>query len=53
MITERLLDQIKQGREGKNHGYSTGSEKLDLYTDGNVKNNFIVLFSNSGSGKSS
>lgn len=53
MITERLLNQIKQGRSGKNHGYTTGSEKLDMYTDGNVKSNFIVLFSNSGSGKTS
>lgn len=53
MITERLLNQIEQGRSGKNHGYTTGSEKLDLYTDGNIKSNFVVLFSNSGSGKSS
>ena len=36
MITERLLNQIEQGRSGKNHGYTTGSEKLDLYTDGNI-----------------
>ena len=44
MITERLLNQIEQGRSGKNHGYTTGSEKLDLYTDGNIKSNFVVCY---------
>ena len=53
MIYERLLTQIDQGREGKNQGLTTGLDKLDYYTGGNIKSNITVIFSNSGSGKSS
>ena len=53
MIVEKLFQQINQGREGYNHGYSTGIPKLDSIIDGVMKQTYTTIFSDSGSGKSS
>ena len=51
-ITESLLKEIELGREGKNVGYSMGLPKLESIIDGVTKQTYTVVFSNSGSGKS-
>jgi replicative DNA helicase len=53
MIIESLLNKIKLGREGKNHGFSMGMPKLESIIDGVTKQTYSVIFSNSGTGKSS
>jgi len=52
MIAESLLNEIKLGREGKNHGFSMGLPKLESIIDGVTRQTYTVVFSNSGSGKS-
>ena len=51
-ITESLLHEIDLGREGKNVGFSMGLPKLESVIDGVTKQTYTVVFSNSGSGKS-
>lgn len=51
MITDLLLNQISEGRKGLNQGYSTGLPKLDSIIDGVMKNTTTLIFSTSGSGK--
>lgn len=51
-ITESLLKEIDIGREGRNSGYSMGLPKLESVIDGVTKQTYTVVFSNSGSGKS-
>lgn len=53
MITNSLLHQITLGREGKNWGYSMGLPKLESIIDGVTKNTYTLLFSGTGSGKTS
>lgn len=53
MITEALLNQINIGREGKNVGYSMGLPKLESVIDGVTANTYTLVFSPSGTGKSS
>ena len=53
MITDALLKQIEVGREGKNTGYSMGLPKLESIVDGVIANNYSLVFSPSGTGKSS
>ena len=53
MIVEKLFQQIDQGREGYNHGFSTGIPKLDSIIDGVMRQTYTTIFSDSGSGKSS
>lgn len=53
MIVNSLVHQITLGREGRNWGYSTGLDKLDGVTGGLTKGTYTVLFSGSGSGKTS
>lgn len=50
MIVEKLFQQIDQGREGYNHGYSTGIPKLDSIIDGVMRQTYTTIFSDSGSG---
>ena len=50
-ITESVKHQIQLGLEGKNQGFTTGLEKLDLVTGGIVHSRYIVLTSNPGGGK--
>ena len=50
-ITESVKRQIQLGIEGKNQGFTTGLEKLDLITGGIIHGRYIVLTSNPGGGK--
>lgn len=51
-ITESLFKEIELGRNGKNVGFSMGLPKLESIIDGVTKQTYTVVFSNSGSGKS-
>lgn len=51
-ITESLLKEIELGKTGKNAGFSMGLPKLESIIDGVTKQTYTVVFSNSGSGKS-
>ena len=51
-VTE-LFDAIKAGRQGRNKGYSTGISKLDSYIGGIQKKTYYLIFSDSGTGKTS
>ena len=53
MIAETLLKEIEEGRKGKNHGYSMGLPKLESIVDGVIQNTYSLVFSPSGTGKSS
>lgn len=49
---EEFFQLVKEGREGHNIGLSTGSAKLDLYTDGYLPGTSYLIGGASGSGKS-
>ena len=49
---EEFFQLVKEGREGHNIGLSTGSPKLDLYTDGVLPGTSYLIGGASGSGKS-
>lgn len=53
MITNSLIHQITLGREGKNWGYGMGLPKLETIIDGVTQNTYTLLFSGTGSGKTS
>lgn len=53
MITNSLLHQITYGREGKNWGYSMGLPKLEEIIDGVTQSTYTLIFSPTGTGKSS
>jgi len=53
MIADNLLDLIKQGKAGRNWGFSLGLPKLEDLTDGLTKSTYTLLFASSGVGKSS
>ena len=53
MITENLLAQIDKGRQGKNWGLPMGMPKLEQYIDGLSQSTYTLLFSSSGTGKTS
>lgn len=53
MITDSLLHQISLGREGKNTGFPMGLPKLENIIDGVIQNNYTLVFSPTGSGKTS
>lgn len=53
MIVEALLSQIEKGRSGRNQGLSMGLPKLESIVDGVTRETNTVVFSNSGSGKTS
>lgn len=50
-ITDSVKNQIQLGIEGKNQGFTTGLDKLDLVTGGIVHSRYLVLTSNPGGGK--
>jgi len=50
-ITESVKNQIQLGIEGKNQGFTTGLDKLDLVTGGIIHSRYLVLTSNPGGGK--
>ena len=49
---ELFYKSVDEGREGHNIGLSTGSAKLDLYTDGFLPGTSYLIGGSSGSGKS-
>lgn len=49
---EEFFQLVDEGREGHNIGLSTGSAKLDLYTDGFLPSTSYLIGGSSGSGKS-
>ena len=53
MITNSLVHQITLGRSGKNWGLSMGMPKLESIIDGVTKGTYTLLFSGTGSGKTS
>lgn len=53
MISNSLLNQITLGREGCNWGYPMGLPKLEGIVDGVTQSTYTLLFSTSGTGKTS
>lgn len=53
MITNSLIHQITLGRDGKNWGYRMGLPKLESIIDGVTQNTYTLIFSGTGSGKTS
>lgn len=53
MIVESLLRQINIGRTGQHWGYSMGLPKLEEIIDGVSRGTYTLLFSPTGTGKSS
>lgn len=53
MIVNSLLHQITLGRDGKSWGYPMGLPKLEAIIDGVTKGTYTLLFSGTGSGKTS
>lgn len=49
---ELFYQSVDEGRQGYNIGLSTGSSKLDLYTDGFLPGTSYLIGGSSGSGKS-
>lgn len=52
-IFERILNEVKRGREGLNAGASMGLPKLEGIIDGVTQSTYTLIISSSGSGKSS
>ena len=50
-IEEQILEEVNRGRKGLNHGITMGMPKLEGLIDGNTKETYTLLLSNSGSGK--
>ena len=53
MSSSSLLTRIDRGREGRNQGFSMGMPKLEGIIDGVTKETYTLLFSATGSGKTS
>lgn len=53
MITNSLMHQITFGRDGKNWGFSMGLPKLEEVIDGVTQSAYTLVFSPTGSGKTS
>ena len=49
-LTQRLMDMIESGREGKNMGLSTGIKKLDDLIYGDQRKWIYVVAADSGGG---
>ena len=52
-IEEQILEEVSRGRQGLNHGISIGMPKLESIMDGNTRETYTLIMSNSGSGKTS
>lgn len=53
MIAESFLKQVDYGRTGNNQGFTMGLPKLESIIDGVTQGNSTLVFSGSGTGKSS
>lgn len=49
-LEEQILDEIERGRAGLNHGISMGMPKLESMMDGNTRETYTLILSNSGAG---
>ena len=52
-IFNRILLEIDRGRKGFNHGIPFGLPKTEEVVDGNTRETYTLILSNSGSGKTS
>lgn len=52
-IEEQILEEVNRGRKGLNHGITMGMPKLEGLMDGNTRDTYTLLLSNSGAGKTS
>lgn len=52
-LEEQILNEIDRGRAGFNHGITMGMPKLESIMDGNTRETYTLIMSNSGSGKTS
>jgi hypothetical protein len=52
-IFDRILAEIDRGREGLNHGLPFDLPKTEAVIDGNTRETYTLILSNSGSGKTS
>lgn len=50
-IEEQILEEVGKGRQGLNHGISIGMPKLEGIMDGNTRETYTLIMSNSGAGK--
>jgi hypothetical protein len=49
-IEEQILDEVQRGRSGLNHGIPMGMPKLESIMDGNTRETYTLILSNSGAG---
>lgn len=49
-LEEQILEEVQRGRQGLNHGISLGMPKLEEIIDGNTRETYTMIMSNSGSG---
>lgn len=52
-VFKRIKAEIDRGREGYNHGIPFGLPKTEEVVDGNTRETYTLIISNSGSGKTS
>ena len=52
-LEEQILEEVQRGRQGLNHGIPLGMPKLEEIIDGNTRETYTMILSNSGSGKTS
>ena len=52
-VFNKILEEIDRGRQGLNHGIPFGLPKTENIIDGNTKETYTLILSNSGSGKTS
>ena len=52
-VFDRILDEVNRGREGYNHGIPFGLPKTEGIIDGNTRETYTLILSNSGAGKTS
>lgn len=50
-LEEQIISEVERGRKGLNHGISMGMPKLESMMDGNTRDTYTLILSNSGSGK--
>lgn len=52
-IEEQILEEVNKGRLGLNHGIPIGLPRLEELMDGNTRETYTLVMSNSGAGKTS
>lgn len=49
-IEEQILSEVERGRKGLNHGITMGLPRLEGLMDGNTRETYTLILSNSGAG---